>query len=143
MTFVPILHSTMGDGVPPVVTWNATLLEHWPGAVGTLMSPGQAAVGALCTVKVAPQVVVQPLVSVTVTVYVPLVLTTMLEVVAPVFHKNVYGAVPPLGLTVKSCEPSGQIVAFDGVTEQLGVGFTVNVALQLVEQPLVSVTVTE
>ena len=65
------------------------------------------------------------------------------EVVAPVFHRNVYGAAPPLGFTVKVCEPPVQIVEFDGVTEQLGVGFTVNVALQLVEQPLEPVTVTE
>ena len=65
------------------------------------------------------------------------------EVVAPVFHRNVYGAVPPLGFTVNVCEPPAQIVALDGVTVQLGFGLTVNVALQLVEQPFVSVTVTE
>src|SRR5439155_21502773 len=52
----------------------------------------------------------------------------MFEVVAPVFHKNVYGAVPPLGLTVKVCEPPAQIVALDGLTVQLGVGLTVKVA---------------
>jgi hypothetical protein len=39
--------------------------------------------------------VVQPLASVTTTEYVPAGLPARLEVVAPVFHRYVYGAVPP------------------------------------------------
>jgi hypothetical protein len=44
---------------------------------------------------------------------------------------------------VKVCHPPAQIVALAGLTVQLGVGLTVNVALHAVEHPLESVTVTE
>ena len=89
-------------------------------------------VGSGLTVNVALQEVVQPLESVTVTVYVPATLLVMLGPVELSLHTYVYPGVPPLGLTVNICEPPAQIVALDGMTLQLGVGLTVNVALQVV-----------
>ena len=44
---------------------------------------------------------------------------------------------------MKICEPPAQIAALAGTTVQLGVGLTVNVALQPVVQPFESVTITE
>jgi len=46
-----------------------------------------------------------------------------------VFHKNVYGAVPPLGVTVNVAEPPAQTSADEGLTEHVGFGLTVVLAV--------------
>jgi hypothetical protein len=48
-----VVQVTVGAGLPVAVTTNATLLEHWLGALGTVMSAGQEMVGTVFTVSVA------------------------------------------------------------------------------------------
>src|SRR5436309_15821753 len=57
---------TVGAGVPVLPTVKSTLLEHWPGAAGTVMSLGQVIVGAESTVTVFMQEPLQPPSAVTV-----------------------------------------------------------------------------
>src|ERR1043166_772491 len=77
MTVAPILHSTVGVGVPLAVTSKATLLEHRPGAAGTVMSSGQLTDGLLFDVNDALHELLQPFPSVIVTKYVPATPTVM------------------------------------------------------------------
>ena len=93
------------------------------------------------TVRVAEQTVLQPLESVTVSVYVPAVLTVMLAVVAPLLHLCEYPGVPPDGVVVNVWLKPAQTSALGGLIEHEGLGFTVRVAEQTVLQPLESVTV--
>src|SRR5262245_18933387 len=88
-------------------------------------------VGFGLTVKLPEQLVVQPLASVMMTLWLTLVValvTVMLGVVAPVSHKNVYGAVPPVGFAVKVAEPPAQTCAVDTVMLQVGFGSITTVA---------------
>ena len=48
--------------------------------------------------------------------------------VAPVSHRNVNGAVPPVGFAVKVAEPPAQTCAGDTVTLQVGFGSIITVA---------------
>ena len=41
MSVEPILHSTVGDGLPVPITVKATFVEHWPAAAARVMSSGQ------------------------------------------------------------------------------------------------------
>src|SRR5438552_3520958 len=77
ITVAPILHSKVGVGVPPVVTLKATLLEHRPGAVGTMMLPGQLTDGLPFNVNDALHELLQPFPSMIVTEYVPATPTVM------------------------------------------------------------------
>ena len=132
----PVLHRKLYGAVPPLGL--QVNVRELPAQIVALAGV-TVHVGCGFTVSVALHVVVQPLESVTVTVYVPATLTEMPEVVAPLLHKKVYGAVPPLGPHVNVCEPPAQIAATGGVTVQFGFGLTVNVALHVVMQPWESV----
>src|ERR1051326_4929077 len=47
MAFVPIRNVTVGSGTPFVVTANAMLRPHWPGALLVVMLEGHVIVGAM------------------------------------------------------------------------------------------------
>jgi hypothetical protein len=87
----------------------------------------------------------QPFASVTVTVYVPAVVTVIVSLVSDVLHTY---DTPPLA--VKLAEPSEQIIPSSIVVPELsstaiiglGSGFTVIVVLVLEKHPFPSVTVT-
>ncbi len=98
------------------------------------------ALGGVMAVTLCVPATVQALAAVTVTVYEPTASGEMLDVVFPLLHKYVYGAVPPVGFT--------EIIPFDCehvalVTEKLSVGDGALVMFVLCEyvQPLKSVTV--
>ena len=95
--------------------------------------------GAGFTVTVVEHELVQPLASVTVTVYVVVEvgLTVIEAVVADVLHKN---DVPPDAVSVE--EPPTQIDGLDGDMLHTGAGFTVTVTEHVLVQPLALVTVT-
>ena len=97
-----------------------------------------AAVGSGFTVTVCDATAVQPLASVTVTLYAVVLAgdTVMLAVVAPVFHSY---PEPPLAVRVVF-SPSQMMVS--PVMAAFGSGFTVTIRLAASVQPLPSVTVT-
>ncbi len=105
--------------------------------------PLTAQVGAFAAVKVVEQVVVQPLLSVTVTVYVPALKLLIVAVVliGVVFHAYVYGNDPPLGSTVALPLLTPQS-GFEPLTVHVGLGVVFIVVLHVVVQPKLSVTVT-
>ncbi len=84
---------------------------------------------------------VQPLLSVTVTEYVPTVLVLIELVVAPVLHAYVYGPVPPDGFAVNGPVAPVHTVSFGTVTDTLPL--LDNDPAPEPVQPLLSVTVTE
>ena len=84
---------------------------------------------------------VQPFVSVTVTEYVPAVLALVVEVVAPVLHKNVFEPVPPAGFAVIVAGSAPEQTGRSG-TATVGFGLTVRVPEPEPVHPFVSVTVT-
>ena len=94
------------------------------------------------SVTVAEAVVVQPLASVMVTLYVPAISPFISSVVAVLFHSKLYGAVPPV--TVKSTVPLLPPLQLTPVATILAdspaVG-CVTVKLCVAVHPLVSVTV--
>ena len=98
--------------------------------------------GSWFTVNVPVPEPVQPLMSVTVTEYVPAVLVLIVEVVAPVLQANVTAPVPPEGVAVSV---AGRVLAHTTrlFTETVGLGFTVKIPAPEPVQPFVSVTVTE
>ena len=81
-------------GTPPVAV-TVTVPVRYPH--GALTATDEA---ANLAVIVALAVAVHPLASVTVTLYVPAASALRFCVVAPLLHKYVYGAVPPLAVTV-------------------------------------------
>src|SRR5436853_129707 len=88
-------------------------------------------------------VAVQPLASVTVTLYVPAASEVISCVVAPLLHKYVYGDVPPL--TVKLIEPVDaplQSTLTCVWLNEIAVGSVIVMLLSVAVQPLASVTVT-
>ncbi len=92
------------------------------------------------TVRVPVPEPVQPFVSVAVTLYVPAVLTLIVEVVAPVLHEKLYAGDPPLGVAVSV---AGLPLQTSGLfTETLRFGLTVKVPVPEPVQPFVSVIVT-
>ena len=56
-------------------------------------------------------------------------------------NTTVNGPVPLLTVTVKSRDEPTQVVAAPGEITQLGLGFTINCAVQLLVHPKLSVTV--
>jgi len=98
------------------------------------------AVGSGLTVMVCEAgAEVQPFASVVVTVYVPLVLTVMVGVVAPVDQRY---DVPPDAVRV-TLPPAQKVVGPEGVMVAVGSGLTVTVCEAGAEvQPFASVTVT-
>ena len=94
--------------------------------------------GGGATVTVVEHELVQPLASVTVTVYtvVTLGVTVVIGVVAPLLHRK---DIPPAADS--TCEPPGHIVA-GGQIEHIGPPPTVTVVEQELLQPLALVTVT-
>ena len=95
------------------------------------------ATGSEFTVKARVAVAEQPFASVTVTVYVPAVLTVIAAVVcAPALHKY---DTPPVA--VNTLDPPAQIVWLP-LIDAVGNGFTVNVRLAVAVQPPGKVTVT-
>jgi hypothetical protein len=89
----------------------------------------------------------QPLESVTVTIYVPAMRFDAVCVTCEglVFHEYVYGGVPPVGfdtVTLPFFPPIHQtFVTVEAITLVIGLG-CVTVALEVVVQPFESVTVT-
>ncbi|MBL0238322.1 MAG: hypothetical protein IPQ02_17455 [Saprospiraceae bacterium] len=106
-----------------------------------LVSPVIVTTGFGSTVNVRLAVPVHPFASVTVTLYVPAVLTLILCVVAVVDHKYVNGAVPTLGLAVNVLLVPAHIL-LPPVIVTTGFGSTVNVRLAVPVHPFASVTVT-
>jgi hypothetical protein len=96
--------------------------------------------GAALTFTVIDSLVEQPLEFVPVTVYVvvTLGLTEILALVAPVFHEKLDA---PEAVSV--ADAPAQIVELDALTERLGEAFTTTVTLEVAEQPLALVPVTE
>ena len=94
--------------------------------------------GSCLTVIVLLQVLLQPLESVTVTEYVPPAFTVIHCVVAPVLHEY---AESPAG--AQSCVALPWQMVVLPVMLQLGSCLTVTVLLQVLLQPLESVTITE
>ncbi len=84
---------------------------------------------------------VQPLLSVTVTEYVPTVLVLIELVVAPVLHAYVYGPVPPDALAFNG--PVAPVHTVSLATVTVGLGRFTSMPEADPVQPLLSVTVTE
>src|SRR5258706_217170 len=134
----PVLQAKVFEPVPRAgvaVSVAGRVLEHTSGLL-------TETVGFGFTVNVPDPEPVQPLVSVTVTEYVPAVLVLIVEVVAPVLHANVAAPVPPAGVAVSV---AGRVLEQTSglLTETVGFGFTVNVPDPEPVQPFVSVPVTE
>jgi len=96
-------------------------------------------VGPGVTVTIAEHELVQPLASVTVTVYVVVTVgfTVIAAVVAALLHRN---DTPPEA--VSEVEPPTQIESFETMMLHTGAGLTVTVVEHELVQPLASVTVT-
>jgi hypothetical protein len=112
-----------------------------PALPGQTLSSATETVGFGSIVRVPEVDPVQPLVSVTVTLYVPAVLVLIVDVVAPVLQANVEDPVPPEGVAVNVPGTAlAQISTFG--TETVGLGFSFTLPVPEPVQPLVSVTVT-
>jgi type III secretory pathway component EscT len=133
----PVLHAKVAAPVPPagvaVSVAGSVLAQTSTLAIET--------VGFGSTVRVPSPEPVQPFVSVTVTLYVPVVLVLMVEVVAPVLHAKLFAPVPPAGVAVSV---AGSVLAQTSTAamETVGLGLTVRVPSPEPVQPFVSVTVT-
>jgi hypothetical protein len=134
----PVLQAYVAAPVPPAgvaASVAGSVLEQTSGLLTDT-------VGFALAVSVPEAEPAHPLVSVTVTEYVPAVLVLMVDVVAPVLHAYVRAPVPPEGVAVSV---AGSVLEHTSglLTETVGFGLTVNVPEPEPEQPLASVTVTE
>ncbi len=136
LVVAPVLHAYVYGPVPP-----DALAFNGPVAPVHTVSFATVTVGFGRFTSIPEPDPVQPLLSVTVTEYVPGVLVLIELVVAPVLHAYVYGPVPPDAFAVNGPVAPVHTVSFG----------TVTVALALLNkapdpdpvQPLLSVTVTE
>src|SRR5258706_6848922 len=134
----PVLQAKVFEPVPPAgvaVSVAGRVLEQTSGLL-------TETVGFGFTVNVPDPEPVHPFVSVTVTEYVPAVLSLIVAVVAPVLHAYVAAPVPPAGVAV-SVAGSALEHTSGLLTETVGFGLTVSVPAPEPVHPLVSVTVTE
>ena len=133
----PVLQENVFAPVPPAgvaVKVAGSVLAQTSGLLTETVGFGS-------TVKLPEPEPVQPLVSVTVTLYVPAVLVLMVDVVAPVLHAKVAAPVPPAGVAVSV---AGNVLAQTSTfaIETVGFGSTVRVPEPVPEHPFESVTVT-
>ncbi len=133
-----MLHANVEAPVPPDGV--AVIVVEPPSHTFGLLA---VTVGFGSTVKVPePEEPVQPLLSVTVTEYVPAVLVLIVEVTAPVLQAYVIEPVPPEAFAVRIAGSELAQTSTGGI-ETVGFAFTVRVPEPEPVQPFVSVTVTE
>ena len=94
----PLLQLYVYGAVPPVEVAVAVPLAAPKHEASVFVQVADTGAGGHATVVL--QVVVQPLASVTLTLYGPIAKLLRLAVVAPLLHKYVYGAVPPVAVTL-------------------------------------------
>src|SRR5262245_43454239 len=99
----PVLHRYLYGGVPPAAFAHSSALE--PAHTSLV---GTEAVGFGFTVTEPASLPLQPFASVTVTEYAPAVPVWMHAVVAPVFHRYLYGGWPLVAFAHSSTEPPAQ-----------------------------------
>ncbi len=136
LVVAPVLHAYVYGPVPL-----DAFAVRTPVAPGHTVSFGTLTVGFGRFTSIPEPDPVQPLLSVTVTEYVPTVLVLMELVVAPVLHAYVYGPVPPDALAFTGPVAPTHTVSFGTLT--VGFGRFTKAPEPDPVQPLLSVTVTE